>query len=70
MRVDRGLKWLLDSKGKESNWLWRGNFRTTDTHVRFDPDKFAWPWLPYLFFDHRFEADIQHTSGLTGAWMR
>jgi len=46
VQVDRGLKWLLDSKGKESNRLWRWKFRTTDTHVRFDPDKFGWPWLP------------------------
>jgi hypothetical protein len=21
-------------------------FRTTDRHVRFDPDKFGWPWVP------------------------
>lgn len=46
LQAERGLKWLLDSKGKESNWLWRWKFRTTDTHVRFNPDKFGWPWMP------------------------
>jgi hypothetical protein len=44
--IDRGVNWLLDSKGKESHWLWKWKFRTSDTHVRFDPDKFGWPWMP------------------------
>jgi hypothetical protein len=42
----RGFAWLSSSAGKESNWLWRWKFRTTDRHVQFDPDKFGWPWLP------------------------
>ncbi len=42
----RGFAWLSDSVGKESNWLWKWKFRTTDRHVQFDPDKFGWPWLP------------------------
>jgi hypothetical protein len=42
----RGLHWLLSSAGKEDNWLWKWKFRTTDRHVRFDPDKFGWPWFP------------------------
>jgi hypothetical protein len=42
----RGFAWLSNSAGKESNWLWRWKFRTTDRHVQFDPDKFGWPWLP------------------------
>ena len=42
----KGLDWLLDSRGKESHWLWKWKFRTTDRHVRFDPDKFGWPWVP------------------------
>jgi hypothetical protein len=45
LQAERGLKWLLNSKGKESNWPWRWKFRTSDTHVRFDPDKFGWPWM-------------------------
>ncbi|MCI0625535.1 MAG: hypothetical protein L0387_28470 [Acidobacteria bacterium] len=40
------IRWLLDMKGWESHWLWRWKFRTTDRHVRFDPDKFGWPWTP------------------------
>ena len=46
LQTERGLEWLLRSKGKESHWLWRWKFETTDTHVRFDPNKFGWPWLP------------------------
>ena len=44
--VERTLEWLLDMKGKESHWLWKWKFRTSDTHVRFDPDKYGWPWMP------------------------
>ena len=32
--------------GKESNWFWKWKFRTADRHVRFDPEKFGWPWVP------------------------
>jgi len=42
----KGLHWLLRSVGKESNWFWKWKFRTADRHVRFDPDKFGWPWFP------------------------
>jgi Prenyltransferase and squalene oxidase repeat len=42
----RALHWLLTSAGKESSWIWRWKFRTTDRHVRFDPDKYGWPWFP------------------------
>jgi hypothetical protein len=42
----KGLDWLLNSRGKESHWLWKWKFRTADRHVRFDPDKFGWPWVP------------------------
>ena len=44
--IDRGLGWLLRSKGRESHWLWKWKFRTADTRVRFNPDKFGWPWIP------------------------
>ncbi len=44
--TDRAVRWLLDLKGWESHWLWKWKFRTTDRHVRFDPDKFGWPWTP------------------------
>ena len=42
----RGLHWLLRSAGKEGDWFWKWKFRTADRHVRFDPDKFGWPWVP------------------------
>ncbi len=42
----KGLHWLLSSVGKEANWFWKWKFRTADRHVRFDPDKFGWPWFP------------------------
>jgi len=46
LQTERGVEWLLGSKGRESHWLWRWKFETTDIHVRFDPSKFGWPWLP------------------------
>lgn len=42
----KGANWLLRSAGKESNWFWKWKFRTTDRQVRFNPNKFGWPWLP------------------------
>jgi len=41
-----GFHWLMNCSGRESNWLWKWKFRTADRHVRFDPDKFGWPWFP------------------------
>jgi hypothetical protein len=41
-----GCEWLIRSAGKESSWFWKWKFRTTDRRVRFDPDKFGWPWIP------------------------
>ncbi|MBV9342577.1 MAG: hypothetical protein JO159_17030 [Acidobacteria bacterium] len=42
----RGFLWLIDCKGRESHWLWRWKFLTSDRHVRFDPHKYGWPWFP------------------------
>lgn len=42
----KGFDWLMKFAGREGNWLWKWKFRTTDRHVRFDPDKFGWPWFP------------------------
>jgi len=44
--TDRGFQWLLNLRGWESHWLWRWKFKTSDRHVRFNPDKFGWPWMP------------------------
>ena len=42
----RGFDWLMHIAGRESNWFWKWKFRTTDRQVRFNPDKFGWPWFP------------------------
>lgn len=42
----RAQNWLLHARGRESQWPWRWKFRTLDTRVRFDPQKFGWPWQP------------------------
>ena len=42
----QGVHWLMSCAGKESNWFWKWKFRTADRHVRFDPEKFGWPWFP------------------------
>jgi hypothetical protein len=41
---DKAAQWLLGSRGRESHWLWRWKFKLVDRQVRFDPDKFGWPW--------------------------
>jgi hypothetical protein len=42
---DKALSWLLESRGKEGHWFWRWKFKTTDRNVRFNPDKYGWPWI-------------------------
>ncbi len=44
--VERGISWLLRCRGKEDHALWRWKFRKQDTHVKFDPGKYGWPWQP------------------------
>jgi hypothetical protein len=46
MATNQAVQWLIESRGRESHWLWKWKFRTSDRHVRFDPDKFGWPWIP------------------------
>lgn len=43
--LGRGIQWLLNSQGREANWLWRWKLRTIDNKVRFDPAKFGWSWV-------------------------
>jgi hypothetical protein len=43
---ERALDWLVSERGKEGHWLWRWKFKTADRNVRFDPDKYGWPWSP------------------------
>ncbi len=42
----KAFHWILSNAGKEGDWFWNWKFRTTARHVRFDPDKFGWPWFP------------------------
>lgn len=42
----KGCTWLLSTSGRESHWFWKWKFRTSDSHVRFDPTKYGWPWHP------------------------
>jgi hypothetical protein len=42
---ERGEAWLLRTKGQEGHWFWRWKFKTVDRNVRFDPDKYGWPWV-------------------------
>jgi hypothetical protein len=44
-RLHNAVRWLLDAKGKEAQWLWRWRFRMIDTAVRFDPAKYGWNWI-------------------------
>jgi hypothetical protein len=41
----RSLSWLLKTSGREANWFWRWKFKLADRAVRFDPDRYGWPWL-------------------------
>jgi hypothetical protein len=43
---EQALHWLLEGRGREANWLWRWKFRIADRGVRFNPDKYGWPWSP------------------------
>jgi hypothetical protein len=43
---ERGLSWLMKTDGREANWFWRWKFKLADREVRFDPDRYGWPWLP------------------------
>jgi hypothetical protein len=43
---ERGQSWLLKTKGREGDWLWRWKFKLADRAVRFNPDRYGWPWLP------------------------
>jgi hypothetical protein len=42
---EKALHWLVEERGREAHWLWRWKFKTTDRNVRFNPDKYGWPWI-------------------------
>jgi hypothetical protein len=41
---EKAFHWLVSERGREGHWLWRWKFKTADRNVRFDPDKYGWPW--------------------------
>ena len=44
--LERALVGLVRSEPQEAFWLWRLKFRMQDKHVRFNPSKFGWSWVP------------------------
>ena len=42
---EKALRWLDAERGREGHWFWRWKFKTVDRNVRFDPDKYGWPWI-------------------------
>jgi hypothetical protein len=44
-RLARGIRWLLNARGREANWFWRWKLSTVDNKVKFDPAKFGWSWV-------------------------
>ena len=42
---EKAFHWLIAERGREANWFWRWKFKTADRNVRFDPDKYGWPWI-------------------------
>jgi squalene cyclase len=43
---ENAVRWLDSERGREGHWFWRWKFKTVDRSVRFDPDKYGWPWSP------------------------
>ena len=41
---EKAFHWLMSERGREGHWLWQWKFKTADRNVRFDPDKYGWPW--------------------------
>ena len=42
---DKAFRWLYAERGREGHWFWRWKFKTSDRNVRFNPDKYGWPWV-------------------------
>jgi hypothetical protein len=43
---ENAFHWLVSERGREGHWFWRWKFKTVDRNVRFDPEKYGWPWTP------------------------
>jgi len=42
---ENAFHWLVSERGREGHWFWRWKFKTVDRNVRFDPEKYGWPWV-------------------------
>ena len=42
---EEAFRWVSGERGREGHWFWRWKFKTADRNVRFDPDKYGWPWI-------------------------
>lgn len=42
---EKAIRWLDAERGREGHWFWRWKFKTVDRNVRFNPDKYGWPWI-------------------------
>jgi squalene cyclase len=42
---EKAFRWVYAERGREGHWFWRWKFKTADLNVRFDPDKYGWPWV-------------------------
>ena len=42
---EKAFRWLYAERGREGHRFWRWKFKTADRNVRFDPDKYGWPWV-------------------------
>jgi hypothetical protein len=42
---EKAFRWLYAERGRGGHWFWRWKFKTSDRNVRFDPDKYGWPWV-------------------------
>jgi len=43
--VKSAFGWLNGIAGREGHWLWRWKFRWFDRQVKFDCNKYGWPWI-------------------------
>jgi hypothetical protein len=46
VRLTHAIDWLVAAHGREANWFWRWKFQNMDRHVKFDPTKYGWSWVP------------------------
>jgi hypothetical protein len=42
---EKAFRWLIEVRGREGHWFWRWKFKTADRNVRFEPEKYGWPWI-------------------------